>query len=183
MVSQPVPTEQESVRVPSGEIVATDVSAEEYMQHYAADFHEWVKGTVIKMSPVSLKHLANLTEYLNFLLAAYFALRPIGKLINQPFVMRVDATESRREPDLQIVLEDNPGELSETAMIGAADICIEVVSKESTARDYGDKFDEYEQGGVREYWIIDPIRQECRFNRLNDAGVYNAVTIEDTTSI
>ena len=143
MVSQPIPTEQESVRVPSGEIVATDVSAEEYMQHYAADFHEWVKGTVVKMSPVSHTH-NKLSKYFTHLFDAYFTLQPVGTLMLQPFVMRVDATESRREPDLQIVLHDNPGELSETAMIGPADICIEVVSKESTARDYGDKFDEYE---------------------------------------
>ena len=74
-------------------------------------------------------------------------------------------------------------------MVGPADICIEVVrgqqsclqsaesrppmaSPESMARDYGEKFVEYEAGGVGEYWIIDPIREECRFDRLGENKRY-----------
>jgi Uma2 family endonuclease len=53
-----------------------------------------------------------------------------------------------------------------------ADICIEVISDESVIRDYGDKFAEYEKAGVREYWVIDPIRSVCHFYRLNEAKVY-----------
>lgn len=51
-------------------------------------------------------------------------------------------------------------------------ICIEVVSPESVAHDHGDKFEEYEKGGVREYWIIDPIRSEGRFYRRSDEGIF-----------
>ncbi len=65
-------------------------------------------------------------------------------------------------------------------MMGPADICIEVVSPESVARDYGEKFAEYEKAGVREYWIIDPIRQRCQFNRLDAAGIYAAISPDDT---
>ena len=54
-------------------------------------------------------------------------------------------------------------------MVGAADICIEIVSPESVARDYGEKFLEYEKGGVKEYWIVDPTRKICSFHRLENA--------------
>jgi Uma2 family endonuclease len=67
-------------------------------------------------------------------------------------------------------------------MVGPADICIEVVSPESVARDYGDKFVEYEKAGVREYWIIDPLRQRCDFNRLDKSGVYAVVPLDETES-
>ncbi|HLA45218.1 MAG TPA: Uma2 family endonuclease, partial [Aggregatilineales bacterium] len=40
--------------------------------------------------------------------------------------------------------------------------------------DHGEKLEEYQKGGVREYWIIDPALQECRLNRLNEEGVYLA---------
>ena len=60
-------------------------------------------------------------------------------------------------------------------MIGPADIVIEVVSPESVARDYGEKYQEYEKAKVKEYWIIDPIREETRFNRLNDKGIFVTV--------
>ncbi len=167
-----------STTLPAGEIVAVGVSPDEYMARYAEAHHEWVKGTVIKMAPISLRHDA-LTAYLRQLLAVYLDLKPIGRVLSAPFVMRLESVESFREPDLQVVLHDNPGELTDTAMIGPADICIEIISPESAARDYGDKLVEYEQAGVREYWIIDPIRRRCIFNRLTDAGVYADILPDD----
>lgn len=154
-----------------GEIVATDVSLEDYMEHYAADYCEWVEGVVIRMAG-SVKH-NNLGYYLRQFFAAYFELRPIGRAISQPFVMRLPAFPNRRrEPDLMIVLKNNPSEVKTTFLDGAADICIEVVSEESVERDHGDKFHEYEQGSVPEYWILDPLRSEARFYRLNEQGRY-----------
>lgn len=165
--------------IPASEIVATGVSAEEYMAQYAETFHEWAEGVVVKMAPVSVRHTL-LTQYLIQWLNAYFALNPMGKVFNGPFVMQMDAIGRFREPDLQVILNNNPGQLTDTAMIGAADICIEVVSPESVERDYGQKFLEYEKAGVREYWIIDPIRQRCDFNRLTQSGVYSVIAPDST---
>lgn len=170
-VAPPTEEQEQIKRVPAGRIVARDVSAEDYMEHYAEHYYEWVRGYVIKMSPVSLKH-DGLTSYLRMLFEAYFALSPIGKVVGAPFVQRIDAAESRREPDLQIILNTNPGQLTDTAMVGPADICIEVVSPTNAATDYGDKFEEYEAGGVKEYWILDPKRKTTRFLLLNDEKVY-----------
>jgi Uma2 family endonuclease len=157
----------------SGEIIATDVTLEAYMEHYAANYCEWVEGVVIKMSPVHLRH-DDLFQYFILLLRIYFGFKRSGKVKVAPFVMELAPT-IRREPDVQIILKDNPGRLTATAMIGAADICIEIVSKESIGRDYGDKFDEYERYGVREYWITDPLRQSARFYRRNEQGVFTHV--------
>jgi Uma2 family endonuclease len=160
--------------LPAGQIVALDIAEADYMRDYAESFHEWVEGVVVKMSPVSGKH-DELTAYLRILLDTYFALKPLGKVRSAPFVMRIKKPKSRREPDLQVILHSNPGKLEATYMDGAADICIEVVSPGSESTDYGDKFKEYEQGGVREYWIIDPLRRECRFHRLVDTKLYKQI--------
>jgi Uma2 family endonuclease len=165
--------------IPAEEIVATGVSAEDYLARYAETFHEWVEGVVVKMSPVTLQHDL-LTNYLRQWLNAYFALNPMGRVVGEPFVMRLDAIGRIREPDLQIILQGNPGQLTSTAMIGPADICIEVISPESVERDYGQKFSEYERAGVREYWIIDPLRQRADFNRLNESGIYTVIAPDDT---
>ena len=157
----------------TGEIMATDVSFEEYLERYAADFCEWVGGTVEKMSPVHERHDL-LTQYILLLGRAYFDLRPIGTIRQAPFVMRLQSTGISREPDIQIILNSNSNPLTPTYMDGPANICIEVVSPESVQRDHGTKFEEYEKGGVLEYWIIDPIHSETRFYRLNDDGVYEA---------
>ena len=154
-----------------GRVVARDVSAEDYMSRYADKFHEWVEGTVIDVSPVTDVH-DQLAGYIRELLRAYFHFSPIGAVFGAPSVMQLDAAHSRREPDLQVILDTNPGQRTHTAMIGPADICIEVVSRESISRDYGDKFDEYRAAGVKEYWIIDPLRSVADFHRLDESGLY-----------
>lgn len=159
----------ELIHIPSGEIIATDVSAEEYEEKYASHFCEWVNGTVIKMSPVKEKH-DKLSRYFAKLLEAYFELRPIGQIRQAPFLMRL--SDRRREPDLQIILDTNPNELTDSGMNGPADICIEIVSLDSIQRDHGEKFEEYEKGGVSQYWIVDPLRYESRFYRRNADGIF-----------
>ena len=160
----------------SGEIVATEVSEQDYLAQYAEDFNEWVEGIVINVSPSSIEHAVRI-KYLSRLIDAYFDINPIGQSIPQPVVMRLE--KSFREPDIQVILGDNQQNLTRTEMRGAADICIEIVSLESVRRDYGDKFAEYEAGGVREYWLIDPIRQETHFYRLQESGHYASVQLDD----
>jgi Uma2 family endonuclease len=53
-------------------------------------------------------------------------------------------------------------------------LAVEIVSSESAARDRGEKFSEYEDGGVEEYWIIDPIREQLEVYHLED-GRYRGI--------
>lgn len=152
---------------------ANQVSEADYLSQYAANFYEWKSGKVVKVSPVSLSHTL-LTKYLLVLLETYLTRQKLGTVILAPFAMKLPNTQAWREPDLQIVLNTNAGNLRDTFMDGPADVCIEIVSKESIERDHGEKFAEYEQGGVQEYWIIDPIHREARFHRLDDNGLYAA---------
>ncbi|MEO1286234.1 MAG: hypothetical protein AAFV93_00595, partial [Chloroflexota bacterium] len=50
----------------SGNIIGMGISEDVYMQDYAADFCEWLDGTVIKMSPVHDRH-DKITRYLAIL--------------------------------------------------------------------------------------------------------------------
>lgn len=162
-------------RLPNGEIVALDVSEADFMAHYAATFHEWVNGVVIKMSPARLSH-NHIARFIQELLRAYFALRPIGQVEAAPFVMRLPT--SRREPDVMVILGENRAHLGETYMDGSADIVVEVVSPGSMDVDYGDKFREYAAGGVPEYWLIDPIRKVTLFHRLQQNS-YTVAELDD----
>ncbi len=154
------------------------ISAEEYMERYAHDHYEWARGVLIEMTPVNIRH-NNLAAYLLDIFRAYFAMRPIGVVLQEPFVMRLDTVEAWREPDLQVILKTNPSNLTDTAMIGPADICVEIVSPESVARDYGEKFAEYEKAGVKEYWLVDPTREAALFYRLNEEGVYKLIAPDE----
>ena len=46
-------------------------------------------------------------------------------------------------------------------------------------RDRITKLAEYEQGGVREYWIIDPLANECLFYHLNSSGKYELISADE----
>lgn len=58
----------------------------------------------------------------------------------------------------------------------AADIVGEIVSKESGKRDRGEKFEEYDASGVREYWLIDPRRNDAPSIASTPAGSLNVPT-------
>ncbi len=54
---------------------------------------------------------------------------------------------------------------------------VEIVSPDSVARDRADKFYEYQEGGAREYWVVDP-RPGCQradFWLLDTDGTYQPV--------
>jgi Uma2 family endonuclease len=158
---------------PSGEVVALDVSAEDFLTLYADTDYEWVNGIVIRIPSETRTHI-RLVQYLNSILNTYFAVNPIGEALTTSYAMRLQY--SIRTPDVIVILKSNPASYTEENLEGAADICIEIVSNESMGRDYGEKLAEYEQGGVKEYWIIDPARQTVYFHRLQPNHRYTPIT-------
>jgi Uma2 family endonuclease len=162
---------EKPIFVADEEIVAENVSAEDYLILYADSHHEWVQGTVIKKSPASQDH-NHLTVYLTYLFGSYFDQNPIGQFFVADFTMRLE--NSMRDPDILIILNDNPHELTKTFIRGAGDLCVEIVSPDSVGRDYQTKLKEYEAAGVREYLVIDPLRQHAVFYQLQSEGHYLA---------
>jgi len=150
-----------------GEVLATDLTFEQYLEQFMGVRCEWIAGTVISTPSAGRNH-NDLIVYLSTLLATYFELKPIGEVIHSPFTMWLKQLERGREPDLMVLLNGNPNTLTDTYLDGPADICIEIVSPESVERDQSAKFMEYERGGVAEYWLIDYLHRQAHFYHLTD---------------
>jgi Uma2 family endonuclease len=60
---------------------------------------------------------------------------------------------------------------------GPADLVVEITSRDSRARDRGEKFYEYEQGGGRGYWLLDYLRRQGEFYQLGLGGIYHGVPV------
>ncbi len=60
---------------------------------------------------------------------------------------------------------------------GSADVVVEIISPESQTRDRGEKFFEYEKGGVREYWLINPDRKQAEFYLRDAKGIFQLTPI------
>ncbi|MBI3362158.1 MAG: Uma2 family endonuclease, partial [Chloroflexi bacterium] len=69
--------------------------------------------------------------------------------------------------------------LTSERVAGPPDLIIEVVSDDSVHRDRVDKFDEFEAGGVPEYWVVDyrESRRRADFYQLDRRGQYQRAAI------
>lgn len=137
---------------------------------------EWVDGEVIQMSPVSEKHQAILI-FLLTLLNLHVEKNNLGRVLPEPFAMRLAHRPSGREPDLLFVSRERAHLIKRTYMDGAADMVVEIVSPESIKRDRVEKYAEYETAGIKEYWLIDPDRESAEFYELGADGRYRAANI------
>ena len=132
------------------------MSYDEFLQWSDEDTHaEWVNGEVIVFMPPKTIH-QQLVGFLHTLLSLYVRLFNLGVVIAAPFEMRARPDGPAREPDLLFIAREHLQQLTPERLVGPADLVVEVVSDSSVARDRVDKFDEYQEAGVREYWIIDP---------------------------
>ena len=61
------------------------------------------------------------------------------------------------EPDISIICDSD--KLDDKGCVGAPDWIIEIVSPSSRKMDYYKKLFKYRTAGVREYWIVDPVKE------------------------
>ena len=129
------------------------------------------------MSPASKRHQL-LVSFLAALLQHFVEAKRLGLVIPAPFQMKTGGDLPGREPDVLFVADQHLDRLKDTYLDGAADVAVEVISPESLVRDRGDKFYEYEKGGVGEYWLIDPVRQLAEFYHL-EGGAYRLAPVDE----
>ncbi len=151
------------------ELKAEPLAYEEFLRRYAGVRAEWVGGEAIVLGPASYRH-QDLIRFLSAVLSMFVESRDLGVVQVAPFQMKTGPDLAGREPDLIFVSRERLGLLKPTHLEGPADLVVEVVSPESRLRDRGEKFAEYEMGGVREYWIIDPDERRADFFVLGPDG-------------
>jgi Uma2 family endonuclease len=156
------------------------MSYEEYLAWAGEDVHaEWVDGEVIVQMPPKEPH-QRVVAFLIQLIGLFIQLFQLGRLLPAPFEMRAVPGGPAREPDLIFVSREHLDRLTPERLSGPADLVVEVISDDSVARDRADKFYEYQDAGVREYWILDsrPGRERVDFFVLDERGRYRPVPPE-----
>jgi Uma2 family endonuclease len=139
---------------------------EEFLESEFEDSHvEWVDGEVLMMAPVSGDH-SDLGLFLLRIMSEFVEVNDLGVIRYEPFNMKTGPDLPGRAPDILFVAKKNVSRLRKTYLKGPADVVVEIVSTGSRGVDRGDKYFEYEQGGVKEYWLIDAERQRAEFYRL-----------------
>jgi len=80
-----------------------------------------------------------------------------------------------REPDIFFYLKEHVDRIGEQ-VCGVPDLVVEVVSPSTVRVDRREKFQEYAQAGVQEYWIVDPERGAIEVYTLTN-GVYQPLGV------
>lgn len=158
---------------------AGKISYEEFLEWLDEETHaEWVDGEIVFMSPVTDRH-SDVALFLKSLLRLYARERNSGAVRDEPFQMKTGPGLPGRSPDILFVARQNLGRLKRTYLEGPADLVVEIISPDGVHRDSHEKLSEYQQGGVREYWLIDPERQQAEFFHLDEHGLYQPAPAGD----
>lgn len=98
----------------------------------------------------------------------------LGYILFAPFDV-VLSDEDVVQPDLLFISRDRASIAQERGAFGAPDLVIEVLSESTRRRDETIKLRLYEEMGVREYWIADPVLETIRVFRATQAGRFELV--------
>lgn len=86
------------------------------------------------------------------------------------------------EPDISIICDR--GKLTDKGCDGAPDWIIEIVSPGNSSHDYIRKLNLYADAGVREYWIVNPIKKSIYVYHLEETKFEtNAYTFHDKIQV
>ncbi len=130
---------------------------------------EFIDGEVILHSPARRRHL-DATKNLLKLLDTHVAIHELGEVQSEKCLCLFPRNDY--EPDIVFFGTEKAATLgADTMKFPIPDLIVEVLSKSTTARDRGVKFEDYAAHGVAEYWIVDSERQ-CLEQYLLEAGEY-----------
>src|SRR5258708_6827332 len=140
------------------------MSYEEFLEwHPDSGMAEWVNGEAFVMAPPATNH-QKIAGFLYRCLSFYVEWKALGIVFIAPVQMKLP--NSGREPDVLFVATEGQAKDVGRYLNGPADLAVEVISPDSRTRDRVDKFREYAQAGVREYWLVDSIRKQADFYTL-----------------
>ena len=144
----------------------------DYMEWQFAERVELIRGTIFKMSPAPVTSHQRLSLYISNLLFNFLRDRHC-EVFSAPFDVRFPC-KSKDDRDIITVLQPDicvvcdPTQIDARGCIGAPDIVVEILSPGNNARELRNKFDIYEESGVREYWIISPENETFLVYMLKD---------------
>jgi Uma2 family endonuclease len=168
-----------SIEEEEGAIVEENVSYEDFAERYEGLPVEWHMGKVIAKMVNNTKKHQSVLRILQAIFIFYLSFRQIAEYIPEGYKMLLSAKSPARMPDLMIVLNEHKERIQEKELKGAADIVIEIISPSTGSIDRGKKFYEYQNGGVPEYWLIDPESKQADIYMLNEEKHYQRIELEN----
>ena len=121
---------------------------------------ELIDGQIYYMSPPNIRH-QKISSILHVTIYNYIKSKNGScEVFSAPFAVFLDESKSNYvEPDISVICDKTKLENGRGCM-GAPDWIIEIVSPSSKYMDYFTKSVKYRNAGVKEYWIVDPLKNQ-----------------------
>src|SRR5258708_31983018 len=93
-----------------------------------------------------------------------------------PFDIRLPIQNKKRDDEITTVVQPDvcvvcdPAKVDERGVCGAPDLVIEILSPGNSKKEVRDKYELYEEAGVKEYWVINPTEENLVTFLLTAAG-------------
>jgi Uma2 family endonuclease len=127
-------------------------SYSDYLLWQFSERVELIKGFIMKMSPAPNRFHQRVSQNLSGLFYIKFRKHSCN-VYAAPFDVRLTVVQ----PDLCVVCDQS--KLDDQGCNGAPDLMIEILSPNNSKHDLDTKFKLYEEAGVLEYWIIEPVEK------------------------
>lgn len=165
----------------------TDISQLDLDASYTyADYLTWqfqerielIKGKIFRMSPAPNTMHQKISWRMVVAFDKYFSEKEC-QAFSAPFDVRLYKKNKDDEQVVTVVQPDicvicDGSKLDERGCIGAPDLIVEILSPGNSKKEMRNKYDLYEENGVKEYWVIFPHEQVLQIYVLVD-GKYTAM--------
>jgi Uma2 family endonuclease len=134
---------------------------------------ELIKGKIFRMGEDAPKRIhQKISGVVSYFLYSYLEGKP-WEIYSAPFDVRLPVKSKRNEdidtvvqPDICVICDRK--KLDDAGCIGAPDLIVEILSPGNNRKELRNKYEVYEESGVREYWIIHPDEQTLMIYTLHE---------------
>ncbi len=153
----------------------------DYLTWQWDEMTELIRGKIFKMSPAPGSLHQRISGNIFGQLWNYLQGKPC-QVFSAPFDVRLPISPKNKadieiitvvQPDLCVVCD--PSKIDERGCLGAPDWIIEILSRHTSAKDLREKFEVYEEAGVKEYWVVHPQEQTVLVYTLEQNGKYQGI--------
>ena len=138
---------------------------------------ELIKGKIFNMSPAPSRRHQETHSTLFVKIGQFLSKKPC-KIYSAPFDVRLTPRKADKrdkvytivQPDLCVVCDLN--KLDDAGCVGAPDLIVEILSPGNSRKEMKEKFEVYEENGVKEYWLIYPYDEYVMVYTLNNEGKF-----------
>lgn len=141
--------------------LSQDYTYADYLKWQFQEKVELIKGKILTMSPAPTRFHQDIAVKMTAKWYGFLHNHPC-RVYTAPFDVRLPVASRGKadtvvQPDLCVVCDLS--KLDEAGCNGTPELIIEILSKGNSKREMDTKFDLYQEAGVLEYWIIDPLRR------------------------